>query len=451
VLNPEYNDMLFQLAEADGVDPGALGLAALCAVSGAAHKASRFYPYGKHLRFRVPPIIWGMPIAPSGQRKSACNSPFAALQHMQAKVWAEYGLKLKAWKALDPQTRKNQPEPEQPRSYLSNDGTVEKVMRILAENPRGLLVLRDELSAFFGFGRYNKDKGAGERAFYLESYEGGPYTVHRVTSRSFHIQVNAISVFGFIQPERLASFKDLDSDGLLQRFFLLLARPARVSRDIGPIPGKDKFDIAIKKVTEMPQLDFTTNAEGTAIIREMESDAVAFCTYSDLGAAFQGFCGKLHGSLARLALVLHLLEELAKDAWTLVQPETIARADKLVRNFIIPHAHAAHASLVPDKVERTKDIAAWLLTKAPVSIRASDIVANVRSCRGLTDPAELNKALEPLTTGGWLEPEIPFPTNRKWTLHLQVREALAHRVAQAVERREQMRQLWERIGAEKQR
>jgi hypothetical protein len=448
VLPPAYNDMLYLLAESDGVDPGALGLAVLAAVSGAANKASKFWPYGTHLRFRVPPIVWCFVDAPSGQRKTATGSPFAQFHRHNATVWEQYERDREAWEGLDRKARKVVPEPQTPANAICVDSTAEKVMRVLHRSKRGTLVLRDELAAFFGFGRYNKDKGAAERAFYLEGYEGNPYTVQRVTQPSFHIHVNGITVFGFIQPERLAGFHDLDADGLLQRFFPIRARAARVSRDLGAIPAKGDFDHALDLLMAMPERQFLATSDGTAIIRKMEVDAVDFATFSDLGTAFMGLAGKLHGSLARVALLLHLLDK-PHDIQTEIPAGTIARADKLMREFVIPHACDVHASLAPEKIERTKDIAAWLLTKAPLSIRASDIGKNVRSCHGLTDPVELNKALEPLTAGGWLEPETQFPSNRKWRLDPRVRGELAHRTAQARDRREQMRQLWERIGAEK--
>ena len=112
----------------------------------------------------------------------------------------------------------------------------------LAHSNRGTLYKRDELAGFFGFGRYNKDRGISERAYYLETYEAGPYTVMHVERDSIHIAVNGMTVYGCIQPDRLKQFADLEDDGLLQRIVAYRARAAAASRPVSTIPGKAEFD-----------------------------------------------------------------------------------------------------------------------------------------------------------------------------------------------------------------
>src|SRR5262249_5749244 len=95
--------------------------------------------------------------------------------------------------------------------------TVEKLQEWMAGNPRGLLYLRDELAGLFDFGRYTNGAGAAERAFFLETYEGGPVTVGRMT-RTTVIDNCALAILGGTQPQRIADFKGLADDGLLSRF-----------------------------------------------------------------------------------------------------------------------------------------------------------------------------------------------------------------------------------------
>ena len=117
-------------------------------------------------------------------------------------------------------------KPPEPHSFILNDVTLEKLQLILAANPRGTLKLMDELVSLLDFGRYSAGNGAAERAFYLECYEGGAFTVHRVGRDSVHVPNAALTIFGGSQPDRLATFKGLDSDGLLQRFAVMLVAPA---------------------------------------------------------------------------------------------------------------------------------------------------------------------------------------------------------------------------------
>jgi len=77
---------------------------------------------------------------------------------------------------------------------------------ILAGNPRGLVLWRDECSAWLGnIGKY----GDGDRAFWLEAHGGRPYIVdrkkHPEPLRLDHV---AVSIVGGIQPDRLATLLD---------------------------------------------------------------------------------------------------------------------------------------------------------------------------------------------------------------------------------------------------
>jgi hypothetical protein len=444
ILPVKYHDMLYELSIRGGLDPGAQGVGILCGVSGAAPKNTRFYPYGMDQNWWVPPIIWGMVLQKSGQRKTALNNPFSSLQRKHKKLWDEYEHKRRAWYALPKTEQNKRPKPPEPHSFIMGNTTPEKVQMALSRTDRGTMLLYDELAAFLAFGRYAKDGGLSERAFYIESYEGRPYTVHRVTRDSFQIAVNGLTIFGLIQPERLKKFPDLQDDGLLQRFITYRAAPAVPGKKLdGEITGKEEFDAVIERLAELFGHEYRTTNEGSDVIRRMEADGVEYAGFTDYGEGFSGFCGKLHGTVARLALILHLLKDPAPDS-RLIHPDTVLAADRLVRKFVLPCAVNFYATLFPDRIDLTRDIAAWLLTSAPQRVRASDFGRHLRACRGL-DGKALMQALDPLVTGGWLSPEDPFPSNRVWHLDPQVRTVMSHRVAEATARREELRTLFKRI------
>lgn len=113
------------------------------------------------------------------------------------------------------------------KRYKTNDATVEKVARLLNENPNGLLLLRDELNGWLQ--TLNKAGREGDREFYLESWNGyGSYTVDRVGTGTLHVPALCLSVFGGIQPGKLQTYIEktvrcsVEDDGLLQRFQLLI-------------------------------------------------------------------------------------------------------------------------------------------------------------------------------------------------------------------------------------
>ena len=96
--------------------------------------------------------------------------------------------------------------PTRPRRYVISDITVEKLGEILARSPRGLMVKRDELAGWIASMEKYGGKGGGgsDRAFWLQAYDGGPYTVDRISRGELHIEKLSVSILGGIQPERLA-------------------------------------------------------------------------------------------------------------------------------------------------------------------------------------------------------------------------------------------------------
>jgi Protein of unknown function (DUF3987) len=119
--------------------------------------------------------------------------------------------------------------PQEPslRRYKSEDPTVEKLCKLLRDNPRGILVHRDELSGWLR--NLSKQGREGDRSFYLEAWNGtGSYEIDRIGRGSLYIPAPCVSVLGSIQPGPLASYvraatrSGEGDDGLLQRFQVLV-------------------------------------------------------------------------------------------------------------------------------------------------------------------------------------------------------------------------------------
>lgn len=119
-------------------------------------------------------------------------------------------------------------EPAKPiwKRYKTNDATIEKLSELLAENPRGLLLYRDELVGLLS--AWEREGREGDRAFFLEAWNGyGSLTTDRISRGTVHTENLCLSIFGNIQPAKLAHYLDrtirgMDNDGLLQRFQLLI-------------------------------------------------------------------------------------------------------------------------------------------------------------------------------------------------------------------------------------
>lgn len=105
-----------------------------------------------------------------------------------------------------------------------NDATVEKLGELLNENPRGLLLVRDELPGFLS--QMESEEYASDRAFYLEAFNGsGQFTYDRIGRGTVHIANCTVSIIGGVQPSRIApivrgAITGTSNDGLIQRLQL---------------------------------------------------------------------------------------------------------------------------------------------------------------------------------------------------------------------------------------
>lgn len=204
----------------------------------------------------VVPNIWGAIVGRPGLMKTpAAEQALVPLRRLVAEALKEYEGKLadhKAESLIQSQRRKlserkiadalkdgdetaareearasTRADDSEPtlRRYEVNDSTVAKLGELLAENPNGLLVHRDEL---IGLLRGLDKEGSEEaRAFYLEAWAGtGSFTFDRIGRGTVRVESNTLAILGGIQPDLLCSYVreavrgGIGADGLLQRFQL---------------------------------------------------------------------------------------------------------------------------------------------------------------------------------------------------------------------------------------
>ncbi len=210
------------------------------------------------------------------------------------------------------------------RRYKTNDATVEKVARLLNENPNGLLLLRDELNGWLQ--TLNKAGREGDREFYLESWNGyGSYTVDRVGSGTLHVPALCLSVFGGIQPGKLQAYVEktlqcsAEDDGLLQRFQLLIypeLSPTWTNIDRSPnLAARQAVYEVFNRIDRMP-----CNPLGIPGVRFSDAAQEAFNVWrealesrlrsNDIGcSAFESHLAKYRSLMPSLALLFWLLED----------------------------------------------------------------------------------------------------------------------------------------------
>ncbi len=186
------------------------------------------------------PVIWALVVAPSGALKTpALKAAMEGLEEAQKKACQAYAKQLERHKeeiARCRQEERQGKEPEPPilASYYLGDTTLEAVGMILDQNPRGILIKRDELSGWLGgFDKYSQ---GNEAAQYLEFHSASAVRIDRKggDKKTIYIPRALVSVTGTIQAGILQKLLAVEGgkhmeNGMAARF--LMAMPPERKRE----------------------------------------------------------------------------------------------------------------------------------------------------------------------------------------------------------------------------
>jgi DNA polymerase I-like protein with 3'-5' exonuclease and polymerase domains len=183
-----------------------------------------------------PAVLWTCIIQESGGRKSpAAELSVDLVQARQKAQVKEFKAQVEAYKREVTELKKKPEDergdvPEKPvfKRSIVGDITIEKLASVIDDNRRGLLVYRDELSAWVrSFTRYTK--GDTDEANWLSIHRAGPIIYDRKTGDKtcIYVPFGAASVTGGIQPGTLTRLMtpNFFESGLMAR--ILFAMPPR--------------------------------------------------------------------------------------------------------------------------------------------------------------------------------------------------------------------------------
>jgi putative DNA primase/helicase len=317
------------------------------------------------------------------------------------------------------------------RRYIVNDSTTEKLGEILAVNPFGVLLERDELAGWLR-GLEREDRKS-DREFFLEAWNGlNPYTYDRIGRGTIHIPALCLSIVGGIQPAKLARFvaEALDggyaADGLLQRFQLLVwpeglgewrlvdRSPNVAAREqaFGVYSGLDRcaFNFEYSGDAGMRTLRFAGDAQ--ELFNEWLTQLQGRLGSPDLlpFPAFESHLAKYRSLMPSLALLLHLVECVGRDE---LGPVSLAAAELAADwcDYLELHARKIYAA------ELGTDLAAAHLLAAKIrngEIHDGITVRDVYRAgwSGLKTPEVTFGGLSVLEKHGWLRIVVPKGTGR---------------------------------------
>jgi hypothetical protein len=400
-----------------GCDKSALAMACLAALSGAIdHRFA--LKIMRHGDWWTSPRLWVLLVGdPSIKKTPIINATTGAIDRLQADEWNRYQNDKKEYVAAGGEPDNFRPPP--PR-YTAYDITTEKLGIILASQDRGILIKRDELAGWIGqMEKYTTGRGSfADRAFWLKAYDGGPFTVDRVSRADIRINNLSVSIVGGIQPSRLDELHGLTSDGLLQRFLPVLISNSSFPADCAVTSEAESYSKLLHRLAGLePQKLFLADDAVTAMteLRQYLHDLER--ASPGVADGFQSFVGKLPGVSGSLALILALADGAQYSPWAKVDKETVDNVAVLIQRFLLPHSFEFYRKA--HSIDRLQRLASWILTSGRTRIVASDLTVNVADYRGL-GLMEITQRVSPLVAGGWLTPKEIGPVAKSWTVNSAV-------------------------------
>ncbi|MCO5139283.1 MAG: YfjI family protein [Shinella sp.] len=343
---------VFDVADRQQSVPDFVAVAALTGIAAVVGNRIRVAPKQNDDWIEVP-NLWGAIIGPPSAMKSpamqSALGPIYAIQDDMRKEWQSdldaadiddvltnldaKEAKKKAEKALKAGdrdaarailadvTKGDDDEPPCPRIVV-NDATVEKLGELLNENPRGLLLIRDELPGFLS--RMESEEYAGERAFYLESFNGsGRFTYDRIGRGTVHIENCTLSIIGGVQPSRIApivrgAITGTSNDGLIQRLQLAVwpdpraswkwvdRHPDRAAREAFEKVFRDLHELELGRPDEPAVFRLSDNAQD--IFRQWMEEIQTEARGGKLSPVLEAHLLKMPKTVASLALIFELVD-----------------------------------------------------------------------------------------------------------------------------------------------
>jgi hypothetical protein len=402
--------------------------------------------------------LWGAIIARPGWAKSPMlkemTKPLKAAEASNVEVWRE---RMAAWteqekaaKAVEagwskatkaaaakateageryappPMPAEARPPPKPPTTRMVvDDGTREALVDLMAQQARGLTLIKDELADWLGnFSRHNT-KGS-DRGFYLTLWSGGSTHVDRIGRGAQYVEDGYLSVIGCLQPSTAALHLGRSSagadDGLLERFGLIACPDERAPWK--PAGKRDheahaRYDAVVKRLASMtwatlPELqpeDVMAIPAAVPVIRLSREARDFFKSWEARHMAGRSAWGddagcrsKLPSLVGRLALVFHLVDFAdgrCRDVRTL-SGDTMGQVLDLTTRYLLPVLPRVFAIVEGDR-ERNEaaKVCEWLKAQKPLPAGVTLRLVQRKVLQG-RKVEQVQAAFDLLVEAGWL-------------------------------------------------
>lgn len=403
-----------------GVSEAFAAVAAVTAVAGAIGNGLRIRVRLNDTGWTEPCCLWVCLVANPGSGKSpiisAALDPLRSLDKDRARIGKFEIDKFNAENKGKPKSKITQP-PIIPCSIV-DDVTMEKMGRLLSENPRGLVLAPDELvQTISSFGAY-KSNGGGDRTQLLKMFDGGVITIDRVGAGRIRAPGALVTFLSGTQPDKMRPMtKDLGGDGFMQRQLCIMDDEVDRGGGIDEAPDERALTeyFSLVKCLATAKYDSKTivqlSTESHGVLKETQDHIRKLGNLSGASTAWKGHVEKWGKILPRIALAFHAIE-----SWELlgaVDPShkvdvSTARKVAAFCEFLVARSLAFYEKYFdPEPIaSEARAIAGYLLTKPELNNVTQRTIYDARK-HLRNDRQFLKRAMTELENVGWVLPVDP--------------------------------------------
>ena len=256
------------------------------------------------------------------------------------------------WERMSAKQREKHSLPEemkmpQRKCHVVVDSTVEALIGALRDNPRGVLIYKDEIDSLLSnFNRYN----SSDEGYFLSLFSGTPFKYSRKSNNEHIFLANPYcSIIGTTQPGRLG--EQFGGKRMMNGFS---SRFLKVYPEIDKMPSwndtampdgvLEEWERIIRRViTVTPSTDQEGKATSIELLFSQESklriiqwkDEVNNKVYAETDSdAVRALCGKLETYLVRFCLVIQIMHCICGESgMDKIEPGTAELAIRLTEYF----------------------------------------------------------------------------------------------------------------------
>jgi hypothetical protein len=311
------------------------------------------------------------------------------------------------------------PEPTR-RLFKTNETSIQSMTLLQTQNPRGILVFRDELTGLLV--KWDREDGADERAYFLEGWNGnGSFTDVKIGRGLTDAKNICISLLGGIQPDKLKRYlyqaMQGNNDGLMQRLQLAVwPDEPQGWENIDTQPNKADKQRAYEILKTLAELNFIQHgatqsdyderpyfrfdADGQAVFNKWLTELQTVKIQQEDNPLMLEHLGKFRSLMPSLALIFHCIDIADGKASGPVS----AQAAKLAVDwceYLESHARRIYAMAESPEHEAAVRLANKIKAKAlPSPFTAHDVYH--KGWHGLKDKIEVEAACNILIDENWL-------------------------------------------------